>query len=89
MDIRTVKDMLRSVLLDCHADSQSKWREILPKFLFALNASESKATRCIMLEVIYGRPAKLPQDILFDIPKPDQHDTLSAESYKEEVTPEL
>ena len=87
-NIRTVKDMLRSVLLHRRI-SQSRWREILPKLLFALNASESKATRCTPFEVVYGRPAVLPQDIVFDVLQPDPHDTLSAESYKEEVTSEL
>jgi len=87
-NIRTVKDMLRSVLLHCQI-SQSRWREILPKLLFALNASESKATQCTPFEVVYGRPAVLPQDIVFDVLQPDPHDTLSAESYKEEVTSEL
>ena len=87
-NIWTVKDMLRSVLLHCRI-SQSRWREILPKLLFALNVSESKATRCTLFEVVYGRPAVLPQDIVFDVLQPDPHDTLSAESYKEEVTSEL
>ena len=87
-NIRTVKDMLRSVLLHRHL-SQSRWREILPKLLFALNASESKATRCTPFEVVYGRPAVLPQDIIFNVLQPDPHDALSAASYKEEITSEL
>ena len=87
-NIRTVKDMLRSVLLYRRL-SQSRRREILPQLLFALNASESKVTRCTPFEVVYGRPAVLPQDIIFDVLQPDPHDTLSAESYREEVTSEL
>ena len=70
-NIRTVKDLLRSVLLHRRLQ-QSKWRSILPGLVFALNASESKATRCVPYNVVFGRAAILPQDVAFDNSAPDQ-----------------
>ena len=63
-NIRSVKDMLRAVLLHQRLD-QSKWRSILFNLVFALNTTVSKATKCIPYEVVFGRTAVLPQDILF------------------------
>ncbi len=74
-NIRTVKDLLRAVLLHRRLQ-QSKWRSILPGLVFALNASESKATRCVPYNVVFGRSAILPQDIVFDNSVPDQHDEI-------------
>ena len=71
-NIRTIKDLLRAVLL--HRRQQSKWLSTLPGLVFALNASESKATRCVPYNVVFGRSAILPQDVVFDNSEPDQHD---------------
>ena len=57
--------MLRSALLDRKLN-QSKWRQILPELVFALNSSESKAIKSIPYEVVFGRKPTLPIDILFD-----------------------
>ena len=65
-NIRSVKDMLRAVLLQRKAP-QHKWRSLLPELVFALNTSVSKVTQCIPYNVIFGRYARLPIDVLFSI----------------------
>ena len=45
-NIRSVKDMLRALLLHRKLQ-QSQWHSLLPSLVFALNTSESKATKCI------------------------------------------
>eukprot|EP00794_Sanderia_malayensis_P011538 gene11536-biopygen9207 len=84
-NIRTVKDILRSVLLHRHLN-QTKWRQILPQMIFALNSSESKATQCIPFDVVFGRSAVLPQDILFDVTNPDECNSSSVINYKNVVS---
>ena len=84
-NIRTVKDMLRAVLLHRRMP-QTKWRSVLPELVFALNASESKATHCVPFDVVFGRHAVLPQDIMFDLDRPDQYDQISVGEYQSEVS---
>ena len=74
-NIRTIKELLRAVLLHRRLQ-QGKWRSILPGLVFALNASESKATPCVPYNVVFGRSDILPQDIAFDNSVPDQHDEM-------------
>ena len=74
-NIRTVKDLLRAALLHRHLP-QTKWRSILPGVVFALNASESKAIRCVPYNVVFGRCAVLPQDITFDNSIPSRFDEM-------------
>ena len=62
-NIRSVKDMLRAVLLHRRLQ-QSKWHSILFNIVFALNTMLNKVTKCIPYEVVFGRPSILPQDIL-------------------------
>ena len=62
-NIQSVKDMLCAVLLHRHLE-QSKWCSILFNLVFAFNTTFSKATKCIPYEVVFGRTAVLPQDIL-------------------------
>ena len=57
--------MLRTVLLQRKLN-QSKWATLLSELVFALNTSESKATKCIPFNVVFGRAARLPIDVLFD-----------------------
>lgn len=64
-NIRNVKDMLQTVLLQRKLN-QSKWASLLSELVFALNTSESKATKCIPFNVVFGRAARLPIDVLFD-----------------------
>ncbi len=65
-NIRTVKNLLRSVLLHCKLQ-QTKWRSILPELIIALNASESKAIKYSSFEVVFRRQAILPQDSVFHL----------------------
>ena len=62
--IRTIKDLLRSVLLHRQLP-QSQWRSLLPELVFALNASVSTSTQCVPYNVVFGRSAVLPHDITF------------------------
>ena len=64
--IRTIKDLLRSVLLHRQL-SQSQWRSLLPELVFALNASVSSSTQCVPYNVVFGRSAVLPHDITFNV----------------------
>ncbi|MEL7328148.1 MAG: RNase H-like domain-containing protein [Pseudomonadota bacterium] len=81
--IRTVKDTLRSVLLHRKLP-QTKWRKVLPELVFALNASESKSTNCVPYEVVFGRQALLPQDIIFDHGTFHENEQVSVGDYKDE-----
>ena len=83
-NIRTVKDMLRAVLLHRHLP-QSKWRAVVTELVFALNASHSKAIKCIPYEVVFGRSAVLPQDIMFDIVDSENHEQLTPAYYEQEL----
>ena len=87
--IRTVKDVMRSTLLHRKL-SQSKWRSILPEIVFALNTSQSKATQCVPYNIVFGRSAVLPQDIVFNSlhPNRDELDQQLPKEY-EEVTSSL
>ena len=67
-NIRSVREILRSVFLDKNI-SQKYWCQLLPGGVFALNMSESKAIKCIPYNVVFGRPAALPQDVLLGISK--------------------
>ena len=62
-DIRRVKDMLHSVLLQRKAQ-QTKWTSLLPELVFGLNTSLSKAIKCTPYNVVFGRSARLPVDAL-------------------------
>ena len=64
-NIQTIRDMLRAVLLQ-RKMKQSEWRKLLPRLVFALNTSESKAIKCIPYNVVFDGSAILPQDILFN-----------------------
>ena len=83
-NIRNVKDMLRTVLLQRKLN-QSKWVSLLPELVFALNTSESKATKCIPFNVVFGRDARLPIDVLFDHDRLDcPRDINTAAEYAED-----
>ena len=64
-NIRSIRDMLRAVSLH-RKMRQTQWRQLLPGPVFALNTSESKAIKCVPYNVVFGRNAVLPQDILFN-----------------------
>ena len=83
-NIRTVKEVLRAVLLDRKMD-QRKWRQILPELTFALNCSMSTATKCNPYNVVFGRQAVLPIDVQFGLRNVNP-DMTSPLDYQEEVT---
>ena len=64
-NIRSIKDILRSILLARNLP-QHKWRALLPEIAFALNTSISKATKHIPYNIVFGRSARLPIDVLFN-----------------------
>ena len=83
-NIRNVKDMLRTVLLQRKLN-QSKWASLLPELVFALNTSESKATKYIPFNVVFGRDARFPIDVLFDHDRLDcPRDINTAAEYTED-----
>ena len=84
-NIRSVREVLRATLLDKNI-SQSKWRNLLPGLVFALNCSLSKATKCIPYDVVFGRCATLPLDILLDTHHvPKNKDSVTPKWYIEEI----
>ena len=64
-NIRTVKELFQTLLLE-HKLPQNLWTELLPSIIFALNTSESSATKCAPYQVIFGREPTFPTDILMD-----------------------
>ena len=62
-NIRSVKETLRTLLLE-YKLPQNCWTEILRSVVFALNTSESSATKCAPFKVIFGREPTFPTDIL-------------------------
>ena len=76
-----MKDLIRAVLLHRQLP-QTKWRTILPALIFALNASPSKATKCVPYNVVFGRNAVLPEDILFKNQIQYQYDNITPGEYE-------
>ena len=85
--IRAVKDVLRSILLHCGL-SQSTWCKILPEVVFAFNTSLSKATQCVLYNIVFSRSVILPQDIAFESlhQHPDQYGQRFLKEYEEETS---
>ena len=84
-NIRSIREVLRSILLDRNI-VQKQWRKLLPEVVFSLNVTESKSIKCIPYEVVFGRPALLPQDILFGLDdRVHLRDQNTAVQYAEEV----
>ena len=63
-NICSVRDMLRTLLLDQKL-GQEKWRKVLQSLVFVHNSSFSNAIKCVPFNVVFGRTAVLPQDIIF------------------------
>ena len=84
-NIRSIREVLRSILLDRNI-VQKQWKKLLPEVVFSLNVTESKSIKCIPYEVVFGRPALLPQDILFGLDdRLHLRDQNTAVQYAEEV----
>lgn len=84
-NIRSVKDMLRALLLHQKL-GQEKWRKVLQSLVFALNSSFSKAIKCVPFNVVFGRTAVLPQDIIFQSSLQDHNDPISANEHERSVS---
>ena len=82
-DIRSIKEMLRAVLLQRNFP-QTKWRRLLPGLVFALNCSVSNATKCTPYKIVFGRSATLPIDLLFSSGPTNSHTTVTPKQYEEE-----
>ena len=84
-NIRNVKEMLRSVLLHRKLE-QTKWRQVLPELVFALNCSESSAIKCAPYNVVFGRSPVLPLDVDFGTSRREQGDEMmTPREYLDEV----
>ena len=84
-NIRNVKEILRTVLLHRKME-QTKWRQLLPELVFALNCSESTAIKCVPYNVVFGRAPVLPIDIDFGTNRPVAgEDDVSPAEYTNEV----
>ena len=59
---------------------------LIPGAVFALNTSESKAIKCIPYNVVFGRPAVLPQDVLVGVSEKIQlRNATTAAQYAEDL----
>ena len=77
--------MLRSVLLHRKLE-QTKWRQVLPELVFALNCSESSAIKCAPYNVVFGRSPVLPLDVDFGTSRREQGDEMmTPREYLDEV----
>ena len=76
---RTLKDMLKALILE-NTDSQpSKWEEFLPAALFALRTMRNAATGYSPYELAFGRAANTELDLIFGtVPDRRHYSTYSA-----------
>ena len=79
--IRTIKDLLRSVLLYRQLP-QSQWHSLLPELVFAPNSSVSSSTQCVPYNVVFGWSAVLPHDITFNSIVSDKDQDMLAREHK-------
>ena len=88
-NIRSIREVLRSALLDRQL-KQTKWRRLLPELVFALNCSHSNAIQAVPYEVVFGRKAILPIDLLLNTSNSTMpNDSLKPDSYAEELNMKL
>ena len=83
-NIRNVKEMLRCVLLDRKL-SPSKWRQVLPELVFALNCSMSSAIKCLPYKVVFGRDPVLPIDVYLGLKRSGCDDNVTPRDYSDET----
>ena len=65
--IQNIREITRTLLQDEEL-SQTSWRQLLKEITFALNTSVSTATKWTPYQVLYGKNAVLPIDVLIDTP---------------------
>ena len=61
---RTILNMLSTVVLD----DEHNWDLHLPTLMMAYRTSRHETTGATPFSLVYGREAKLPEDILFNLP---------------------
>jgi transposase InsO family protein len=83
-NIRNVKEMLRCALLDRNL-SPSKWRQVLPELVFALNCSLSSAIKCLPYKVVFGRDPVLPIDVHLGLKNIGCDDNVTPREYSDET----
>ena len=86
--IRNIREMMRALLNDRKLP-QPFWRQLLREINFALNTSVSESTKQTPYEVVYGKTAKLPIDVLMGIDKRDQGDFSTLSEYTTELKKRL
>ena len=64
---RTLKSILKAMILDKCSDKPYKWDEFLPAALFCLRTMRNKATGYTPFELTFGREAHTELDIIFGI----------------------
>ena len=65
---RTVLNMLSKVV----SDDEHSWDLHLPTLMLAYCTSQHETTGATPFSLVYGREAKLPEDILFNLPNPER-----------------
>ena len=77
---RTLLGMLRTL----PEQFKSKWKEHLPKLVHAYNCTQHESTGFSPFQLLFGRPARLPVDLIFDTPrsKHEQNYRSYAENWK-------
>ena len=77
---RTLLGMLRTL----PEQFKSKWKEHLPKLVHAYNCTQHESTGFPPFQLLFGRPPRLPVDLIFDTPKSKQEQNYRsyAESWK-------
>ena len=75
MDYRTNKAELISLV----NEQMDDWDKLLPYIQFAYNTSVNATTKCTPFEIMYGRAARLPLDLI--IPGIDLDLQLTPEKY--------
>ena len=82
--IRNIREILRTTL--ARHSAQKHWNKYLYGVIFTLNTSISRATKCVLFEVVFGRYSVLPEAIFLG--KNDLHtlrDATSPAEYAEEL----
>ena len=80
---RTVLNMLSTVV----SDDEYNWDLHLPTLMLAYRTSRHETTGATPFSLVYGREAKLPEDILFNLPTAEEVTTSHgyAEALKERI----
>ena len=78
---RTLKSILKSMILDQCSDKPHRWEEFLPAALFCLRTMKNKTTGYSPFELTFGREAHTELDIIFGLP-PQREEYPDYESFQ-------